>query len=1041
MAKKGAPRTSVTERVVGNTSVPNIGVPAGIVLDCERGDIGKINFSTTPTNFEETIGRINPFEYGIGAYSGLNHLVDSGKLHWVRVDRGQTYPTGLVRTKINAMVTRNDALDILEAPIVDPIVKAAGSMTLSEIENYTFPEYATTREVASFAPTVALVRAPANGDTTLYVDNITPIKVGQQITLKDTTLIPQAQHNQYDLYTALSKERVLETQDFIKFSGTLAGITNNTEVKKVVSVAAPFTGVIQLSAAASIGDTVLAVTLGSGTWPITNGQFLKIAGSAVIYTVTANTPNTVIEVTPALDVAVSSGANVFKVTDQNLSYIPQVFAKELVSGTYDTVLVNNSDPIAEDDLIIINSVQGTVSLKFSQDNYVNKVVIDAEFANQTSATIGSEIFDVNVGDLIQRDAFLIYAANPGKWGNDLAISIRPHPLYDDAFTIDVYEKGVKEETFDVSRKHRLNGMGRQMYLEQVINKGSALIRVKDNLQHVDEDGVPIMPLFTNYYIRQPAPIPIYTQVSVTEETIWDGDSLVRIPAADISEINIAKPLRVGNSSYAISGLSSSVVSGPLDTVVLQSQIALGLDNLPASQRFLPVATPVYQQVAQQKEIKVVITIGTFPATALVVDTAFTIEINGTTFTRLATGQELTDLDLFQSLINQINGSNGAVVANYVPVQGLNPSYLSLKAQVPGIDFDYSVSATFTATQLKANVAEWNFQAPVRVNSAIVPNLVTNVLVSLVEGQFYIRDAGANRLGGGSDGPLPTLGQYIQALQLFRNRAKSDILVLLDAGLNIPAYAKEVDAIIQSRKDCVGFCATPYDVASSPNLQDVIDYRASLGLDSSWTALFNPWIKVYDSVMDTEIWLPVESDAARALARISQTSDKVWGSIAGWTNGKVSRALEVSNEYDIDQEGALYDVQVNNVRVDTAGRRAFFGQKTLEVDETPTNSLNVRMAALMIGRTLRAYLETVQFTINDTDTRQRHFDNAEDFMGRFKRENAVFDFIVICNESNNSQDVVESQEMYLDIGIKATRLAEYLFGRITITPSNKDFQLL
>lgn len=154
-----------------------------MVIDSERGVPGELNFSSSVPKFKLKAGLVNPFKYGIGAYSALNHLTDSNQLYWVRVDRGQTYGSVLVRHLVRPMITVDEYGALLEKPVIDPVVYPYMSMTKAEIDNFNFPEY----EVGgvAYVPAVpAVLTYPVfAGSTTFYIDNMASFKVGERIAI------------------------------------------------------------------------------------------------------------------------------------------------------------------------------------------------------------------------------------------------------------------------------------------------------------------------------------------------------------------------------------------------------------------------------------------------------------------------------------------------------------------------------------------------------------------------------------------------------------------------------------------------------------------------------------------------------------------------------------------------------------------------------------------------------------------------------------------------------------------------------------------
>lgn len=1180
----GAPRVTISEKSLGLVSTNPVNVPAAMVIDSERGVPGELNFSGSIPKFKLKAGAVDPFKYGIGAYSALNHLTDSSQLYWVRVERGQTYGSLLVRHMVRPMITVDDIGALLEKPVIDPVVYPYMSLTKAEIDNFNFPEYEVGGVAYATPIPTGLVYPVYAGSTTFYIDNMASFKQGEQIAIplrnrmatermsaaspapSNTTGIGSANseipwdatghirveddkgfqlesgipREMFWISTIKSigvkKEKVREIQ--LRNRGLRPSLEERLEVMIAYdenqSIPADNSDSVYIQAVETSpeGDTVFVLDSGA-----TNRTPNLMIGDGI------SAPNMEVRENGVLE-AVSSSLyeikhisadlrrltvlqkfnpevlqfyplyeNSWKVVYNNVpstpetsfylrnvtrlkSFSPKVFVTRegLVDSSY---VVNDNDSIVEGTQVVFipegytegsngiwyGKVETVESKRVYEREHI-RVDVDTplEFIYSPRVEQGPQlargfsgpsgpsrllntgyveaetpVFKLRVDTLIQKDNFLVYPSSPGQWSKDSAIATRKHPTYADAFFIDYYEKGERLESFAVSKKKRLDGNGQQMYIETVVNTKSQYFRIKDNLGAYDiEADAPMMPLMSDYYIRQKAPVTHWTTHQYTGESIWNGDSNIIILASEeMSEVGgtdiytlqdmfkIGDEVRVADQERVISGvrvIENLAIEFPSREFVDNVKaLSVTVDKPFALESELYVGTPV--ELKKDLIFSVYATAETMGDT---VSAGYIEFVLGETLVKVPLDQNQTVVSVIADCILAINKTGKYKAKKHVNRQrtiliesALGNQVFEFESYTQSFDQDLYFDMDIEQDQFKSK----EVFAPEIIQNAVVPNLTVDSLVSFREGKYFIRDAGANRFVGGNDGELPSLGAYVQAAQVFRNRRKVDIVTLLDAGVNIPAYQLELEDIVRKRGDSVAFMSTPYEVAANPNEQAAIDYRNQLGLDSSWACLFNPWVEVFDPETSSYIWLPVESDASRALARVSITPDNIWGSIAGWANGKISRALNVSQEYDEGQEGRMYDSQINNVRVDTNGRKAMFGQKTLEVEETPTNSINVRMSSIMIGRALREYLESVQFQVNTADTRQTHKENAETFMERFKTLNAVYDFLVICDETNNSDIVVDSKEMYLDIGIKPTRLSEYLFGRLTITPTSRDFVLI
>lgn len=1003
------------------------GVTGALVIDSARGHVNRITTSTNEKQFIEHHGKPNPKKFGLTAYSALNFLKDSSDLKTVRVDKGQTFATGLIRSKIAPIVQYDSFGYPLAKAIVDPIVKPNGPLSATEIENFQFPVYPTDRVVESFSPIVSLLDKPLAGDTTFMVDNSAPVNVGDVITFKDTTGMDREDAMAFQLYTVVSKEQVLTNFDYIRVGGTpIASVAYNTLIQKVNRYYLD-TGLT--AAATTSGQTDITVT---GTIPpeVDVGTVLTFGDDTTNkYTVSVINGQD-ITLSTALAVNVPANAQVNREDVVVANYLPTTQARAVVSGTTDTIWVANNDPIAEGDEIRINGVNYPVISKYQSQNNVNKITVDTEYVDQTSSVIGDEVYHVTVTDYEQRDAFLVYANTPGEWGNDLAYAIRDSKNYAEAFWIDVYFQGAKVEEFEVTRTNFIDGYGRQMFLEDKINGKSSFISVKNNEFMRDENDELVEPLKTLYYVRQPVATPIYTPCAETQETVWDGDNVIRVGADGALEIDVTKPVKVGNGIYSIASLVASSTGGAIDSIVLEKPVSLGLNNLPPLDRKLAIGSPVSQYFDRAKIVSLTVTAST-PG-VYQVDIRNTVDqssIYSKTYSYTAAGGATTS-----SIATALAGLINADAQGRVHATTVAGAVITLVSAYDGVDFAVVPGANITSTVIQTNARTNVNYLTEKITNTILPTVRIDSEVDLVGGRFTIRDAGANKISGGDDIGYPTIGQYLIALEsVLTDRESVDFLVLLDGGITSPAYQQAMVHICEKRQDSVALLSVDFDLHAANDINQTVVARQNTMINSSYAALYAPWTKVYDKYNDFEIFISPESWASRAISYVSANRE-LWWAAAGWEQGKVA-ALDVYRRYSEGERDILYDNQINPLRYDPKKGIVIWGQKTMQTKPSALDRLNVRMVLIVIERGLRDYLEYKVFQFNDAQTRDQIKIACDLFLQDILVRRGLYSYNVVCDTTNNTGTVIDNNEMFVDVYLQPTKVAEQITARVVITPTS------
>jgi phage tail sheath protein FI len=229
----------------------------------------------------------------------------------------------------------------------------------------------------------------------------------------------------------------------------------------------------------------------------------------------------------------------------------------------------------------------------------------------------------------------------------------------------------------------------------------------------------------------------------------------------------------------------------------------------------------------------------------------------------------------------------------------------------------------------------------------------------------------------------------------------------------------------------------YAAQANPDINmGVIKYRQDLLLNSSYGSLTSPWVKIYDKFTDQSLMISPESYVGRAISFISAERE-LWYAPAGWNYGRII-ANGAGAVYNEAQRDLLYDNQINPIRVDPKKGMAIYGQKTLQVKPSPLDRVNVRFLLIVLERALKEFLEFQVFEINTPETQRRMYLEVNGYMSDIKTRNGVYDYLVVCDASNNGNEVIDNNEMYIDVRVKPVMVAEFLTGRVTVTRTGASF---
>jgi hypothetical protein len=212
-------------------------------------------------------------------------------------------------------------------------------------------------------------------------------------------------------------------------------------------------------------------------------------------------------------------------------------------------------------------------------------------------------------------------------------------------------------------------------------------------------------------------------------------------------------------------------------------------------------------------------------------------------------------------------------------------------------------------------------------------------------------------------------------------------------------------------------------------------------NSSYATVYANWAQVYDEFLGDKIWVPFSSVAAAAFAK-NDAAEFPWSAPAGYTRGLVSgNVVDIAITPNQKQRDELYKSNLNPVLFSPSQGMAIFGQKTLQRKPSAFDRINVRRLFLALERPTKRASMFFVFEPNDEFTRTRFVNTLTPLFEYAKQNRGLYDYLIVCDERNNTPQVIDSNEMKCDIYIKPTRTAEYIIVTFTATRTDANFQEL
>ena len=209
------------------------------------------------------------------------------------------------------------------------------------------------------------------------------------------------------------------------------------------------------------------------------------------------------------------------------------------------------------------------------------------------------------------------------------------------------------------------------------------------------------------------------------------------------------------------------------------------------------------------------------------------------------------------------------------------------------------------------------------------------------------------------------------------------------------------------------------------------------LNSSYSTTYAGWNQVYDSVLDDQVWVPFSGTAAELMAN-TDANFQPWFAPAGFTRGRVGGVNDIALYPKQKQRDQLYKNSVNPVAYFPGDGYVVFGQKTLQAAPTAFDRINVRRLFLNLEKATRNTVKYFLFEPNTLLTRTRVINTLTPIFENAKNTEGLYDYLIVCDERNNTPDVIDQNELIVDIYMKPVRSAEFILVNFYATRTGTDF---
>jgi len=279
--------------------------------------------------------------------------------------------------------------------------------------------------------------------------------------------------------------------------------------------------------------------------------------------------------------------------------------------------------------------------------------------------------------------------------------------------------------------------------------------------------------------------------------------------------------------------------------------------------------------------------------------------------------------------------------------------------------------------------------------------------------------------------------YIDAIRLLKNQDEYDINLLALPGL-VDSNANHTVVITEALNMCEdrGDCFLLIDPASYGTALSSVTSEAA-DRDSNYAAMYWPWVKIADPDLNKNVWVP----ASVVIPGVYAFNDRVaapWFAPAGLNRGGIDVAVQAERKLTQSNRDDLYDANVNPLASFPNTGIVVYGQKTLQKKSSALDRVNVRRLMIAAKKYIASASKFLVFEQNTAVTRNRFLNIVNPYFEDVQQRQGLYAFKVVMDDSNNTPDVIDRNQMVGQIFLQPTKTAEFIVIDFNILPTGAAF---
>jgi hypothetical protein len=416
----------------------------------------------------------------------------------------------------------------------------------------------------------------------------------------------------------------------------------------------------------------------------------------------------------------------------------------------------------------------------------------------------------------------------------------------------------------------------------------------------------------------------------------------------------------------------------------------------------------------------------------------------------------TSSGTFDLLVRQGNdNSNNPIVLETWTNLSMDPTAANYVAAVIG---DTTQNYNSTLNQITVSGSYTNFSRYIKVKSVVTPtpnyfdnngaakSAYTSSIPANASGSFTAATGDATSAGGNKYYNEITAGvtnvqgliagDYTNMVALLANQDDYRFNVMLTPGLiDSGAFASTVTSIIsntQNRGDSI------YVVDQNPYNSTVAAAVTSAATrNTSYAATYWPWVQTVDPDSGARVWVPASTMIGGVYAFNDSVSEP-WFAPAGINRGGLSNVIRAEQKLPQSSRDTLYSGNVNPIATFPGTGVVVYGQKTLQKQASALDRVNVRRLLIALKSYISQVANNLVFEQNTIATRNQFLSQVNPYLESVQQRQGLYAFKVIMDDSNNTADVIDRNQLVGQIYIQPTKTAEFIYLDFNILPTGATF---